>query len=134
MKKLKTGFGVTLATTLLLAWPANAQLSREGGQTQINADKLDVAERERLDAGGKSPVGVAGKACRTVPLIAALEVLFGDPRPIARQSKRQRHVAGRILPQARFSDWADHRTSRRRHRLQGRSPPLPNPRGQGSRI
>lgn len=33
---------------LLLAWPASAQLSRDGGRTQIGAAKLDVAERDSI--------------------------------------------------------------------------------------
>jgi len=38
--------GGALAAGLVLALPANAQLSREGGRTQINSNELKVAERE----------------------------------------------------------------------------------------
>lgn len=41
-----TRTGGALALGLLLALPASAQLSREGGRTQINSNELKVAERE----------------------------------------------------------------------------------------
>lgn len=48
MKMVKAGYALGVAVSLLLAWPANAQLSRDGGQTQIFANKLDVAERDSV--------------------------------------------------------------------------------------
>lgn len=46
MKMVKTGTLLCLLASTLFVLPANAQLSRDGGKTQINSDKLQVADRE----------------------------------------------------------------------------------------
>ena len=48
MNMVKAGYVLGVVASLLLALPANAQLSRDGGQTQILANKLDVAERNSI--------------------------------------------------------------------------------------
>jgi lipopolysaccharide export system protein LptA len=48
MKRVKAGYVLGVLASLLFALPASAQLSRDGGQTQINADKLNVAERDSI--------------------------------------------------------------------------------------
>ena len=48
MDMVKAGYVLGVVASLLLALPANAQLSRDGGQTQIFSDKLDVADRDSV--------------------------------------------------------------------------------------
>ena len=42
----KTRASLCILGAFMIAYPAQAQLSAEGGRTQISADRLDVAERE----------------------------------------------------------------------------------------
>ena len=46
MKFVRTGPFVCLLASVLFALPAGAQLSRDGGRTQIGANQLEVAERD----------------------------------------------------------------------------------------
>ena len=46
MSFVKTGAFACVLAGVLFALPATAQLSRDGGRTQIGADQLEVAERE----------------------------------------------------------------------------------------
>jgi len=46
MNFIKTGPVLCLLASVLFALPAGAQLSRDGGRTQIGANQLEVAERE----------------------------------------------------------------------------------------
>lgn len=48
IRTTRNGTILSVLMSMALVFPANAQLSRDGGQTQIFADKLDVADRDSL--------------------------------------------------------------------------------------